>query len=178
MRRTSAAACALACACVCARAAAQPWAPGLFFGTTMGVGAGWLEHPQVSEGPRAGFVWDVLAGWQLSPRWAAAAVLTSWQLTPIGTPWHLHTFGARVELAPWEARAWYFAGVLGLAMTDGDVQKRAGVGAGVTVGHRWALNGWVSLAAEGGVLAHAYSDGWAAQPFLVAHLRFHGRSEP
>lgn len=153
---------------------AQTRAPGMFFGTTVGGGVAWIAHPEITPNARPGVVWDVVFGIHLTRRWSVGAALTSWQDSAIGTPAHLHTFAPRVELTLGPNDGLYLAALAGLGMTDGDVHKRAGFGAGASVGYRIALNDWVSLSAEGGVLAHAYGDGWAAQPVLALHLRFHG----
>lgn len=148
---------------------------GIFFGGAAGVGVPWVDHPDVSDAFRFGGYWALQVGWQLSPRLTLGGEFTTWGTSIVGTPVHLHTIGPRLELSTDRLVDGLFVGATaGLALTEGDLDARAGAGAALVGGYRWALGRWTSLAIEVGAHGHVYGDGAAAFPIAVLQLRFHG----
>lgn len=147
---------------------------GIFFGGAAGGGVAWVDHPGLSGDARPGGYVALQFGWNLSPRFSVGGEFTTWGTSPLGTPVHLHALGPRVEFAPHARAGLFVAGTVGLALTEGEVNARAG-GAGVlSGGYRWGLSQWTTLAFELGAHGHLYSDGSAMFPVAALQLRFHG----
>lgn len=149
--------------------------PGIFFGGTLGGGGAWVDHPDVDDELDLGGYWSLHGGWQVSPRIALGGEFTSWGTDIRGVPVHLHTIGPRLEVAIDDIFSGFFVGgTAGLALTEGDLEARAGGGAAIVAGYRWPIGKWTTLAFEAGAHAHIYDDGAAAFPIAALQLRFHG----
>jgi hypothetical protein len=89
---------------------------------------------------------------------------------------HLHTIGPRIDvtLAPGGLSGPFIAAVPGLALTEGDLEARAGAGAALLGGYRWRPWNWFTVTGLAGFHAHRYDDGSASVPYVAIELRFHG----
>jgi hypothetical protein len=149
--------------------------PDIVYGTQIGTGPSWLDHPAARWSFENGTVWDVVLGVALDEHWTMLLEMTSWQDAFLGTPAHLHSFGARGEWHPAGlARGPYTFASLGAGLTDGDVDKRAGFAAGAGGGWLVPLLPWLSVGLELAVRVHAYDDGDAGSANAAVVARFAG----
>lgn len=152
--------------------------PGVFFGGTGGFGMARISHPELERGLRPGGYVVLDFGWALTERWSVGGEFSAWGTSPLGTPVHLHTIGARADFAPWGPAGAFGRLTAGYSLTEGDLAERAGLGGALAGGYRWFATRWISLAPEAGVHAHLYENGNAVFPFLALSVRFHGLTPP
>lgn len=158
-------------------AAEEPEDHGIFFGGVSGLGGAWIRHPELSGELRPGAYVALQMGWSLSQRLALGGEFTTWGTSILGTPVHLHTIGPRVEMAVHDHHSGPFVGLtVGLALTEGELEARAGGGAALVGGYRWPLGRWTTIAIEAGSHGHLYDNGSAVFPIVALQLRFHGSS--
>ncbi len=148
--------------------------PGIWFSGTAGVGTPRIEHPELGTKLRPGGYMVLAFGATLSSSWQVGGEFTTWETSPLGTPVHLHTIGPRIEYLPRGPGGVFARGTLGMALTEGKVEARAGGAAAIALGHRWMLASWIGLAVEAGAHGQAYGNGSAVIPFLAVDLRFFG----
>lgn len=147
----------------------------MFIGGRVGASAFSYDHPEVPSGAHPGVITDYIFGLELTPMWSLAIELDTSQDDLFGRPFHLHTFAPRIELASGRGDAPFVAASLGLGLTDGDVEKRAGLAGALSVGYRVMLSETIAVEAEGAGMTHVYPQGRFAFGGLVAtHLRFYG----
>jgi hypothetical protein len=146
----------------------------IFFGGVAGGAVAWIDHAELSKEARPGNYLALQFGGALSRRFSLGGEFTVWQTSVLGTPVHLHTIGPRVEFAPRPRTGLFVAATAGLALTEGELKARAGVGGALYGGYRWAMLPWMTLGFEAGGHAHAYENGAAAFPLVAIQARFYG----
>lgn len=144
------------------------------FGGTLGFGHASVDHPDVDDPARAGAVWALHGGWSPSSHATAGFEFATWGTDLRGVPVHLHTIGPRFELSAREWSGAFAGGTAGLALTEGDLRSRSGVGGSAFAGWRWFTTDSASVALRAGVHAHRYGDGSAFFPMVVLDLQLWG----
>ncbi|MFB6351455.1 MAG: hypothetical protein ABEN55_09690, partial [Bradymonadaceae bacterium] len=149
-------------------------APGIYFGGSIGVSTMRLEAPDLTDEWREGAVWDLHFGWQVSPRWAVGGQFLTWGTELTLEPVHLHTIGATFEFRPFPDRGLVVGSTTGLALTEGELDNRAGFAQALTAGWRWPVARWIVLSTRLALHGHLYSNGNALFPLVAVAGRYYG----